>query len=120
MGGPGVGPMMPGPMGPGPMGPGPATPPAAAPGTGTEPGKTIKVKPRYEFIIVFAWKEPTPSDKLRPIKIVEKKDTSSQGSYGGMGGGAPSGPMAPTAPAGKGSGESESDSSIRGLSKGGD
>jgi hypothetical protein len=22
------------------------------------------VKPRFEFIVVFVWKEPTPSDKL--------------------------------------------------------
>jgi hypothetical protein len=69
--GPGAGPaigMIPS-HGPG-GGPGPGTVPT--PGGG-EPAKgTVKVKPRYEFIIVFTWKEPTPSDKLRPIKVAEK------------------------------------------------
>ena len=29
------------------------------------------MKPRFEFVVVFTWKEPTPSDKLRPIKVAE-------------------------------------------------
>jgi len=38
---------------------------------GAEPPKGLKIKPRYEFVVVFTWKEPAPSDKLRPIKIKE-------------------------------------------------
>jgi hypothetical protein len=53
-------------------GPGSGKPaPPADGGTTTSKGG-IKVKPRYEFAIVFVWKEPTPSDKLRPIKVPEK------------------------------------------------
>jgi hypothetical protein len=64
------------------------------------------VKPRFEFVIVFTWKEPTPSDKLRPIKIAERPTA-------GPGIGMP--PMAappPVAPAAKGGGE-EGGSGIR-------
>lgn len=43
--------------------PGAPEPPPAVPGT--LPGAKPKViKPRYEFVVVFVWKEPTPSDKL--------------------------------------------------------
>jgi len=65
-GGPG-GPSAPGHIGPalGEGGPG------MAPATTTPAAKGIKLKPRYEFVIIFTWKEPTPSDKLRPIKKYE-------------------------------------------------
>jgi hypothetical protein len=68
---------------------------------------------------VFAWKEATPSDKLRPIKIAEKKDTATQGGYAGMGNSGPMGPSAPSSGA-KGGSDSESDSSLKNLNKGGD
>jgi hypothetical protein len=85
-----------GPGGPG-FGEGPGTPATtAAP-------KGIKVKPRYEFVIIFTWKEPTPSDKLRPIKKYEPPaQTTAPGGPGGIpGGGVPAAP-----PASKGSGDS--------------
>ncbi|MEZ6141256.1 MAG: type IV pilus assembly protein PilM [Zavarzinella sp.] len=59
----GPGPGIPGPGGPGIPGPG-------VPGSGSTLS-TVKAKPRYEFIITFVWKEPTPSDQLREIKILE-------------------------------------------------
>jgi hypothetical protein len=68
------------------------------------------VKPRYEFIIVFTWKEPTPSDKLRPIKVAEKAAAAASG----MGSPAP-GPAAgrggspSPSPSGGSSGDSEGD-----------
>lgn len=98
--GPGTGPaigMIPS-HGPG-GGPGPGTVP---PPVGGEAAKgTVKVKPRYEFIIVFTWKEPTPSDKLRPIKVAEKAAAAAP---------APAAPAPAPSPAGKsggGSGDSE-------------
>lgn len=66
-------------------------------------GGSIKVKPRYEFVIVFTWKEPTPSDKLRPIKVPEPKSGGGFGAPPGMGGGVPPQPMnPPPQPKGKG------------------
>jgi hypothetical protein len=114
MGGPGGAPgmgLIPS-MGPGGMGPTtPMTPPPATPGAPEAKG-AIKIKPRYEFVVVFTWKEPTPSDKLRAIKIAEPP------AAGGLGGGmpamAPSGP-APSGPAPKSGGEGEGGSlNIRG------
>lgn len=51
-------------------GPGPGTPPAVTP-LPTNPSDpqnmaSAKVKPRYEFVVMFIWREPTPSDKLMP------------------------------------------------------
>jgi type IV pilus assembly protein PilM len=60
-------------------GSGPTTPGTTEPSTGT-----IKVKPRYEFIVVFTWKEPTPSDKLRPIKVAEKPAAAAPAASGPM------------------------------------
>jgi hypothetical protein len=80
---------------------------------GGEPAKgTFKVKPRYEFVIVFTWKEPTPSDKLRPIKVAEAPAAAA----------APSAPPPPSpggsrggSPSSGGSGDSEGGSlNIRG------
>jgi hypothetical protein len=71
-----------------------------APGAGPSvpPPKGVKIKPRYEFVIVFTWKEPTPSDKLRQIKKREAAAADS-GTMGGgkFGGGMPAGPS-PSAP----------------------
>lgn len=80
---------------------GPAVP--SAPGSPGGPGspplpKGVKVKPRFEFVVVFVWKEPTPSDKLRQSKAKESTEAGSGGSggsggkfgaMGGMGGFAP-------------------------------
>jgi hypothetical protein len=92
----------PGPVGPaGPGGPGFGEGPGM-PAPATPAAKGIKVKPRYEFVIIFAWKEPTPSDKLRPIKKYEPPATTTapSGPGGLPGGGVPAAP-----PASKGSGE---------------
>jgi type IV pilus assembly protein PilM len=72
---------------------GPGVGPGSAP-----PPKGIKTKPRYEFVIVFTWKEPTPSDKLRQIKKREAATStdSSGGGYGKPGAGMPAGPSAPS------------------------
>ncbi|HEX3152127.1 MAG TPA: type IV pilus assembly protein PilM [Gemmataceae bacterium] len=51
----------------GPLTPSVTTPPATTEG----PKGAVKIKPRYEFVVIFAWKEPTPSDKLRVIKNKE-------------------------------------------------
>jgi len=64
----------------------------AAPAT-SQPPKGIKVKPRFEFALIFTWKEPTPSDKLR--KVTEKSTAPADGGMGipgpgrGGAGGAP-------------------------------
>jgi type IV pilus assembly protein PilM len=122
MGLPGVpmGPGMPGvPMGPGtpgvPMGPGvPGVPGPGSPvpPAGGETAKgTMKAKPRYEFVIVFAWKEPTPSDKLRPIKV---KEAAAAPASGGPGmGGSPS-PTSPGPKGGSSGGEAEGGLNARG------
>jgi hypothetical protein len=74
---------------------------ADGPGTAATPGKGMgKVKPRFEFVIVFVWKEPTPSDKLRPIKKIEAPAAAPLG--GPPGGGVP--PPAPPPPANDGGG----------------
>ena len=81
--------------------------PAAPVDSGTS-GR-LKVKPRYEFVIVFTWREPTPSDKLRQIKIAEKPAATGGGMFGGaspMPGGATS-PM-PGAGGTKGGGNNDS------------
>jgi type IV pilus assembly protein PilM len=102
-------------MGPG-AGTGVGVPAVPGPGVGTAPPPpsgeaakgTVKVKPRYEFIIVYTWKEPTPSDKLRPIKVAEKAAAATgvgaapAGPAAGRGGGSPS-----PSPSTGGSGESE-------------
>ena len=92
---------------PGPAAPGPAGPGVPGPGesTTTTLPKGIKVKPRYEFVIIFAWKEPTPSDKLRPIKKLELP-AAGTGPGGFMPGpSAPAGPSGPSAPPGGAEGE---------------
>ena len=82
-GGPGgMGPTFSGPMGGGTFpGAGGGNSPAAPVDAGTS-GR-LKVKPRYEFVIVFTWREPTPSDKLRQIKIAEKPAATGGGMFGG-------------------------------------
>jgi hypothetical protein len=48
-------------------------------------------------VVMFAWKEPTPSDKLRPIKKLEAP-AAGGGEYGGPGsgrGGSGPGPASP-------------------------
>ena len=60
------------------------------------------MKPRYEFVIIFTWKEPTPSDKLRPIKKFEAPVTAGPMAPGGLPGPAPSSPPPP--PSGDGGG----------------
>ena len=120
-GGPGFGgPMAPGfgkiggptppglPSGPGgPRGAGPpgVSGPGESPGPGASatPPKGVKVKPRFEFVIIFTWKEPIPSDKLRPIKKIEAPVTTGPMAPGGMPGGAPS-PSPPPPPSGDGGG----------------
>jgi type IV pilus assembly protein PilM len=90
-----------------PAAPGPAGPGVPGPGesTTTTPQKGIKVKPRYEFVIIFTWKEPTPSDKLRPIKKLEAP-AAGTGPGGFMPGPAgPTGPTGPTPPPGGAEGE---------------
>jgi hypothetical protein len=98
--GPG-GPGMPGPAGPGgpglPIGGmipgGLGMPPPMGPEVGgTTPPKGLKIKPRFEFIVVFVWKEPTPSDKLRKINKIQAQSTDTGGGKFGMG---PSGPSSP-------------------------
>jgi hypothetical protein len=88
-GGPGAppGPMIPAGMGPGRL-------PGDNPG-GTPPPKGIKMKPRFEFVIVFTWKEPTPSDKLRQIKKKEASQAAGPSGPGKGGGGVPAAPPAP-------------------------
>ncbi|HKB01717.1 MAG TPA: type IV pilus assembly protein PilM [Gemmataceae bacterium] len=96
---PGIPGMAPG-MGPGDqVGPGAAVPP-----------KGVKVKPRYEFVIMFAWKEPTPSDKLRPIKKAEAPAGGPGGEYGGggRGGSGPAPGPSSTPPPSAGSPDSSS------------
>lgn len=97
-GGPG-GPSAPGlptsPAGPG----GPSTPG----GTDTNPNapKGMKVKVRYEFTMMFVWREPTPSDELRKIK--EKAPTATNsGGPGGPGGYPGPGSSSPPAPSSSG------------------
>ena len=83
----------------------------------SNPSGSIKVKPRYEFVIVFTWKEPTPSDALR--KVTEKQAPSSGGVGGGMMGGYGAPPMSgggvPPQPPGP-SGSSDA-GSLRGFGK---
>jgi type IV pilus assembly protein PilM len=98
--GPGVGtPGSPGPMGPG-------SSPGTAPGSPDAAGG-IKVKPRFEFVVIFTWKEPTPSDKLRPIKIAEKPAAGSPSGPMGPMGPAPSGPASGPAPKGDSEGSGD-------------
>jgi type IV pilus assembly protein PilM len=44
----------------------PATTPSAAIPSGTDPAASSRKKPAYEFVVMFIWREPTPSDKLLP------------------------------------------------------
>lgn len=39
-------------------------PPPAAGGNPNPAGGNPRVKPRYEFVVMFIWREPTPSDKI--------------------------------------------------------
>jgi type IV pilus assembly protein PilM len=75
-------------------------------GTSSTPGNSaVVVKPRYEFVIMMVWREPTPSDKLRPSKILEAPVAT--GSFGGgMGGPSMAPPSAPPAVGGGGLGGS--------------
>src|SRR5262249_7879712 len=75
------------------------------PAPSTPTAKGIKVKPRYEFVIMFTWKEPTPSDKLRPIKKYEAPApaTGFSGPGGLPGGNVPASPPAPSGGGGAGS-----------------
>jgi type IV pilus assembly protein PilM len=43
--------------------PAPAPAPGAAPAAPGTP-ENVRAKPRYEFVVMFIWREPTPSDKL--------------------------------------------------------
>jgi len=63
--------------------------PAVTTPAATEGAKgAMKIKPRYEFVVVFTWKEPTPSDKLRQIK--NREAAPAGGGLGGLPGpGAP-------------------------------
>ena len=57
--------------GTGTLGSSPVVPPVTPPGAATDPavaGRT-KVRPRNEFVVVFVWKEPTPSDKLISTEV---------------------------------------------------
>jgi hypothetical protein len=60
--------------------------PAGGEGPGAPPPKGLKIKPRFEFVIVFTWKEPTPSDKLRVIKKKEEAPVGGAGVGGGKAG----------------------------------
>lgn len=89
---------------PGPIGPGaPAVPTPMGPGTSAPKGgesvapKGIKVRPRFEFVVVFVWKEPTPSDKLRKINKVQAQSTTT-GTGGGKFGSPPPSSPPPSAP----------------------
>ena len=82
---------------------GPSLPPTpglgGGPGVGGQPAqsappKGVKVKPRFEWVVIFVWQEPTPSDKLRQIKT--KEETSNSGYPSGPG--TPSGPSTPPPP----------------------
>lgn len=104
--GPGAGMSIPPPM---PGGAGMTIPPPAGGagvgppvGGGTEPAKgSLKIKPRFEFVVVFVWKEPTPSDKLRPIKVIEAAPAPEAGGGGGF---APSAPSPSPTTGGEGEG----------------
>lgn len=82
--------------GPGPGGRGGAEAPGAA--ANPPPPKGLKIKPRFEFILVFAWKEPTPSDKLRQIKdrVAPTSDSGTGGISGPGRGGASGAPVGGT------------------------
>jgi type IV pilus assembly protein PilM len=76
--------------------PGYGIPPGApSPGAGVPPPKGVKIKPRFEFVIVFTWKEPTPSDKLRQIKKREAAAVDSGTMGSGKFGGSMPGPSSP-------------------------
>jgi type IV pilus assembly protein PilM len=88
---------------------GPASPATSGTTGGMEPPKGLKIKTRYEFVVVFVWKEPVPSDKLRQIKNKEVPAAGATG-FQGMGGAVAPPPMPSPAP----KGESESgEGSIR-------
>jgi type IV pilus assembly protein PilM len=82
-------------------------------GSAAPPPKGLKIKPRFEFVVVFTWKEPTPSDKLRVIKKVEAPAAASGGpAMGGKLGGGGSPPPSGSPP--KSGGDSEGGIGIRG------
>jgi type IV pilus assembly protein PilM len=121
-----VSPMMGLPPGGGPPGPPrgesatpPGAPPGSAPpgpmtggsGTTADGPKGLKIKPRYEFVVVFVWKEPAPSDKLRAIKVKEAATNVAPGISA-----PPTAPTPSPSPAPKGDSEGGS-SGLRGAGK---
>jgi hypothetical protein len=70
--------------------PGGSTPPTTTPpGEQSGTSRTYKQHDRTEFIILFVWKESTPSDEL--MKLTEETAPSTSTSPGGMPGGMPGG-----------------------------
>jgi hypothetical protein len=63
--------------------------------SGNEPSEGKRALERIEFIILFAWKEPTPSDALGPQEETpaEGEDANSTSASGAV-----SGPVIPEAP----------------------
>jgi type IV pilus assembly protein PilM len=85
------------PIGP-PMGPGPAPGPIGGGGTGMGTGttdpKATAAKSRYEFVVVFVWKENAPSDALRAFKKAPPPPANNTGNPPAPSpGGTPSVPM---------------------------
>jgi len=107
-GGPGSGD---GPISPVPPRGGSILPPGGGPlpdGGGTDPAKTqAGQRKRYDFVILFIWKEPTPSDKLRfpngePPPPPPPTNASPMGPGAGQTGASGGGTPTPTPPAGGG------------------
>jgi hypothetical protein len=67
-------------------------------GTGTGEPKTSTAKSRYEFVVVFVWKENSPSDALRAFKKAPTPPATGTGTPPGpnSGGGTPTVPMTGT------------------------
>ena len=51
----------------------------APPATVGSPPAAKDGKPRYEFVIMFFWQEPTPSDKLMNLKVAAPAAGPNQG-----------------------------------------
>jgi type IV pilus assembly protein PilM len=96
----------PGPPRPGVMSSGPVMPMGRGPNifarsaepAGNETAEGKKALQRTEFVILFAWKEPTPSDQLLPQDETATSDTSSDSGSATSGSGATGSPVAPSAP----------------------
>ena len=59
------------------------SPPASPPsGDKPEPAETPTNLARTEFVILFIWKENTPSDNLRPTTVIPAPEASTQGVAG--------------------------------------